>query len=798
VLLDFSAIPGLLVALVGGNGAGKSTALESILGVIDRTTRTRGSLVDLATGRDSFAELKLMNGQAWTIRQTVDAVSKKSEALVLDEAGRPALSDGKVRSYDAWRATHLPATEVLCNSIFLAQGSSGFLELSPGDRKGCLLRALGIEALEGKADRAREKARAAKQALEVLAARIVDERARGGDIAAAEKQLAEATGAAENAEFLVIGARGALEREQERAESVRLKLEEFRQARAQNDDLARQRNEAAAKADELRARIANNQKVLDESGAILAAVARVVEIDSETATLKVDEAELDQKRLGHGRDADATARRCNEVSKAIAEVEQRLHRATARLADRAAIDKAVAELPTAKALDEEDEHAVRLLAVDLDAARAAGLDLAAKRLLELRPFVDRVANDEIARDDIVDTACDVIAEDNRLVQEATDAPSEVKRLAVAMATLHDDVAKRRARVRELESLAGRAGELASAKADLEEASAALDRHRAELSEATDANVAARAGQLDLGRQLIELRDRIYRLTSERDGLKGMADKAGPLATAETRIAELRPQLDELEAKALEINERMKPLSWCLVDRPPDPVDVRPFVAAVEMAEQEARTAAGMITVAEARLESARLTQRKLGELEGQRSGAEADLSDWVLLADSLGKGGLQALEVDAAGPELSTLANDLLHTCVSTRWTVELETARRSADGKKDIEGCDIRVVDTERGRDASAETLSGGERVIVGEAISLALSMLACRRSGVEGCTLIRDESAAALDPANARSYVAMLRRAAELVGASKVLFVSHSLEVQELADARIVVKDGEVTVAA
>lgn len=60
----------------------------------------------------------------------------------------------------------------------------------------------------------------------------------------------------------------------------------------------------------------------------------------------------------------------------------------------------------------------------------------------------------------------------------------------------------------------------------------------------------------------------------------------------------------------------------------------------------------------------------------------------------------------------------------------------------------------------------------------------------------LVRDESGAALDPANARAYVAMLRRAAELVGARSVLFVSHSPEVQDLADARIVVEDGKVEV--
>jgi len=41
-------------------------------------------------------------------------------------------------------------------------------------------------------------------------------------------------------------------------------------------------------------------------------------------------------------------------------------------------------------------------------------------------------------------------------------------------------------------------------------------------------------------------------------------------------------------------------------------------------------------------------------------------------------------------------------------------------------------------------------------------------------------------------------LRRAADIVGASHVLFVSHSPAVQELADARIEIVDGHVRVAA
>ena len=66
----------------------------------------------------------------------------------------------------------------------------------------------------------------------------------------------------------------------------------------------------------------------------------------------------------------------------------------------------------------------------------------------------------------------------------------------------------------------------------------------------------------------------------------------------------------------------------------------------------------------------------------------------------------------------------------------------------------------------------------------------------GQDGPTLVRDESGAALDPANGRADVAMLRKATGAIGADKCLFVSHSAQMQELADARIHIDGGRVTV--
>ncbi len=130
VELDLSAIEGPIVAVCGGNGQGKSTLLELFPGALYRQTPTRGSLTDLAIDRNGMVEAQIVNGARYTLRHTVDAISGKGESVVLDEGGHPLLASAKVRDFDAWRTLHLPAPEVLYASIFSAQASAGFLDMT--------------------------------------------------------------------------------------------------------------------------------------------------------------------------------------------------------------------------------------------------------------------------------------------------------------------------------------------------------------------------------------------------------------------------------------------------------------------------------------------------------------------------------------------------------------------------------------------------------------------------------------------------------------------------------------------
>jgi ABC-type molybdenum transport system ATPase subunit/photorepair protein PhrA len=73
---------------------------------------------------------------------------------------------------------------------------------------------------------------------------------------------------------------------------------------------------------------------------------------------------------------------------------------------------------------------------------------------------------------------------------------------------------------------------------------------------------------------------------------------------------------------------------------------------------------------------------------------------------------------------------------------------------------------------------------------------MMACRHAGLNKPTIIDDEGDAALDVEYAPRYVSMLRRAAELMDASKVLFVTHRPDSWNLADSRLLIDGGKVMV--
>jgi len=775
-----------VVAICGANGAGKSTLLElGLPGGMYRSTPTRGTLAALATARDSCLETRIVNGKAWTIRHVVDVVSGKGESVVLDADGAPVLPDSKVKSYDSWAAAHLPSPEVLYSTVFQAQGAAGFLGAKPAERKALLLRILGVERLEHLAELARERGRTARSALDVAVARLADEQARCGDVAAAERDIEAARQRAAEADAALDKANQKLAFVEAQVRDSEAKEAEARAVAEKRARLTAAQATARQQIADLETRIANNRALIVDKDAIESAIADVAEVRLALDTLTKKASVADLKVAGLESDI-------KQFESMLAQIEERERRSAARaemlrtqLTEEPAILAATAQLPQLRMALEQARADVEMADDALKELRGTTIAGAESRIAGLRKGLIDVIESVADYPDTVDVvAQQALDTDNDAVSRAAELPRRICELDAERDRLRKAEIAAEVALATAERKADRAQGIARDRAELDdiEQRRVTDLEERRTVESSIANLKPQRAALATG--ATAAREQANEFRRGLVGLEDLASKAPRLAQAEARIAELEPQLATAqEALRMGVEELLATPGQNLPAYP----SLEPWQRAQAAAVETAKAAHAEAARAEQRLEQAQAGAARLAELEPERTRAEAELADWNRLSADLGKDGLQALEIDAAGPELTALVNDLLHSCHGPRFTVRVDTQRLASDGKRMLEGCDVVVLDTRNGREASGETFSGGERVVIGEALSLALSMLAIRRQGVERPTIVRDESGAALDPENARVYVAMLRRAAELVGADKVLFVSHSAEVQELADARI-----------
>lgn len=791
--LDLTTL-GDVVAVAGENGAGKSTLLEAWPAAMHRrfpTRGERGGLADLATSRTSMIEAVVENGATWTLRHLVDGTSGDGDSVVLDADGRPATDSAKRKDFDVWAAAHLPSRSLFGASLFAAQGGAdGFLRLDPAERKAVLLRLLGIERYERQAAAAAERASASGLHVSLKQELSGAARAAAADLVSLREAATEASANAEEIQREITAHRQKLVEARAAnaaARAVNLAREAALQRRADLEIAAQEQRTIDA---DLTVRIANNEKMLAERAEIELGVARLAELELELAaagqTYEAETARLSAATAQR----DAAAARLEDARKREARAAVRV----ARLADHpltADVPSCELELRAAKdALVEaeaESRHA-RTAERLLEQHAVAG---ATERITALRGALERVARGAPPRAaEIASAAIDADDEMSR-------APSRHREQAAAASAAYEATLKSCASGRERVDKA--TGELAAARlaserrserqaAEYEQAEAATDvtRERAALSEPTRLVSEADRAQFAASK-------RVTALGQSRTDAKAIAIRAPKLEAAEARLAELRPQ----QAAALAL--------LCRLERQRDELEVPDAVDAVDEASMMTQVSAleGDVVAAQehaatvrARRDRAEAAAVDLDRLTGELDAATATASDWTKLAQDCGRNGLQAMEIDLVGPELSERANDLLRACFSHRWTVQLETQRASANGKKTIEGCELTVSDAETGYRGPARALSGGEAVIVAEAVSLAIVTLLLDRAGMRGATLVRDESGAALSPTVAPAYVAMLRRARELAHADQVLFVSHARDTLALADATLWIENGKVTV--
>jgi len=402
---------------------------------------------------------------------------------------------------------------------------------------------------------------------------------------------------------------------------------------------------------------------------------------------------------------------------------------------------------------------------------------------------------------------------------------EAQKVAAAAADALGEVDRRLARARESLGRAdelqaqvdAKAAELAAQETDRQAAAQAWEeakeaarqlgasvRQARQAIEELERQDGAKAREIEGNRQAVaELGSEIARWAAACEGLADRRAELQAAEAAERQEGQARARLEAAERRGSDLQAERDRLCLRLGQARaeleelagPDPDD------RIRGAQGRAELAGGLYAQADGRH---REIQAQLGEARGalaelsrggdtvealEKARAELDTiqARHALLAAALGRKGVQAHEIDGAGPMVSGLVNDLLGSCYGDRFRAELVTKQEAEKGRKEREVFELRIWDAARGDRRSFDDLSGGEQVVIDEALKLALALLTSRRSGIRCGALFRDEVDGKLDTDNAEAYPRMLRRALDLGGFRRVYFVSHRAEVYGQADARI-----------
>ena len=198
-----------------------------------------------------------------------------------------------------------------------------------------------------------------------------------------------------------------------------------------------------------------------------------------------------------------------------------------------------------------------------------------------------------------------------------------------------------------------------------------------------------------------------------------------------------------------------------------------------------------------RQEQMEAARTRLAQVEADLGAERTEQEDYNYLARVFGPDEIQLCEIQAAGPQVSILVNSLLEGCFDNKFEIRFRTQRPKADGRGMVDDFDVEVRNKNLDRTCLVDELSGGQFVLVNEAVNLGIAIYNMRQGeGIRYETLFRDETVGALDAANGKEYVRMLRRAMDLGGFHQVIFICHAPLVWELADRVLSVGNGPVVV--
>ena len=261
----------------------------------------------------------------------------------------------------------------------------------------------------------------------------------------------------------------------------------------------------------------------------------------------------------------------------------------------------------------------------------------------------------------------------------------------------------------------------------------------------------------------------------------MDDDAAALERARVRASEAANDAARAEQAGAAIAEELAELpSW---------------TAQRGQVEEQLRTASGTRDNLQARkgsleneVQQIAQAAADLAQAEALRSTLTGEASAYTELALAFGKGGVQALLMEAAIPRMEDEANDLLRRMTDGRMTLKLETQKERRSGGDAVETLEIVIADELGSR--AYEMFSGGERFRIDFAVRIALSKVLAWRAGAPLPTLFIDEGFGTQD-AEGRDRILEVIQAIE-DRFERILVITHMDDIKEAFPVRIEVTRG------
>ena len=196
-----------------------------------------------------------------------------------------------------------------------------------------------------------------------------------------------------------------------------------------------------------------------------------------------------------------------------------------------------------------------------------------------------------------------------------------------------------------------------------------------------------------------------------------------------------------------------------------------------------------IAVLEDKAMEAKKDIEEITRLKLRESFIREEIGKWAYVRDAVSKSGLQALEISAAAPLLTGIANDLLHAAYGGEFYLDLITQ----DPETGAEVLDIMITRGD-GQSYSLCDFSGGESVWILQAFKAAQILVNTEKSGIHFATCFADEESGALDKEKAERFIQMYRALMVQGHFEKLFFISHIPECQAMADHSLLFQKGGI----